>query len=123
MAKILIIDDDSDFRRMLNRLLTQNGYEVIEARDGLEGVKNYGSQGADLVITDIFMPEKEGIETVTELNQLNPDVKIIVVSGGGQQYDISYIENMVELGASEAFVKPFDPEALLSSIKKLLDQD
>lgn len=120
MALILIIDDDADFRKMLNRLLTQHGYDVVEAMDGIEGIKAYNSHPIDLVITDIFMPEKEGVETVTELKQIDPDVKIFVISGGGKQYDHSYLGSMKEFGALKTFEKPFDPEALIKSIKALL---
>ncbi len=83
MARILIIDDDDNIIRLLNRILKNAGYDVIEAVNGREGLKVFKKDQIDLVITDIFMPEKEGMETVVELQMINPEIKIIAISGGG----------------------------------------
>lgn len=123
MARILVIDDNDEFRKMLNRMLTQNGYEVIEASHGKAGLKLYNKDQIDLVITDIFMPEKEGTETVLELKKINPDIKIIVVSGGGAHRQFRYLDNMIEFGAQKVFEKPFDSKEFLASITELLEAE
>ena len=77
MARILIIDDDDRFRDMLQDMMERNGYEVVSASDGKEGIDLYRKEPTDLVITDIIMPNKEGVETMFELQRDFPDVKII----------------------------------------------
>ena len=84
MARILIIDDEEKFRKMLRQMLERAGHEVVEAPDGKEGVKLYREKLTDLIITDIFMPEKEGIQTIKELKRDFPEAKIIAISGGGR---------------------------------------
>jgi DNA-binding NtrC family response regulator len=123
MAKILIIDDDSDFRRMLNRMLKQADYEVVEASNGEEGLKFYQKDQIDLVITDIFMPKKEGIQTLIELKGINPDIKIIAVSGGGSDIKLDYLMQMKDLGAHITLEKPFGSEELFSAIRELLETE
>ena len=84
MARILLIDDDDSVRRALRLTLTEFGHTVIEARDGQEGLKLFPQANADLVITDIVMPEKDGIEVLIELRKKQPPVNIIAISGGGR---------------------------------------
>jgi YesN/AraC family two-component response regulator len=83
MANILIIDDDQQILNMLSQILKRAGYGVVEALDGKQGLKLYRENPTDLIITDIIMPEKEGLETIMELQRDFPDVKIIAISGGG----------------------------------------
>jgi len=83
MARILLIDDDAPVRRTLRKMLERQGYEVEEAPDGKAGLTLYQENPADLIITDLIMPEMEGIETIMELRRRFPDVKIIAMSGGG----------------------------------------
>jgi CheY-like chemotaxis protein len=123
MANVLIIDDDDDFRRMLVRMLTQAGYEVVEASNGEEGLKLYHKDQIDLVITDLFMPEKEGIETVIELKVINPEVLIIAISGGGADIKFNYLDQLKDLGVQRTFEKPFAKDELLSSLKELLETE
>ena len=92
MARILIIDDDPSFLTMLRHMLESKGYEVISATDGNMGIRMYKEKGADLVITDIIMPEKEGMETISDLCEENPDVKIIAISGGGSLDPDNFLE-------------------------------
>lgn len=120
MSRILIVDDQDEFRRMLNRMLSQEGYEVIEAANGRIALEKYSEMKFDLVITDLFMPEKDGFETIMELKRINPDAKIIGISGGGQAKDISLLASMKAFGASSVLEKPFEKEVLLSVIQNLL---
>ena len=82
MSRILIIEDDEHVRGMLRKMLERIGYDVFDAPDGKEGLDFYRNTPVDLVITDILMPEKEGIQTIMELRREFPDVKIIAISGG-----------------------------------------
>ncbi|MBF0227143.1 MAG: response regulator [Desulfobacterales bacterium] len=120
MAKILVIDDDDQIRQMLKKMIELEGYEVYEAEDGNVGVKLAQSNNFDLVITDIIMPEKEGIETIRELKKAFPDIKIIAISGGGRIGPDSYLELAKKLGASETLSKPVKKNVLMDAIKRLI---
>ncbi|MBU1341492.1 MAG: response regulator [Proteobacteria bacterium] len=122
MDKILIIDDEAPIRKMLKILFEKNGYDVMEARDGVQAVKVFKELGADLIITDLIMPEKEGLETIKEIRKLNPDAKIIAISGGGLVNPEMYLGLAKKLGAHCSFSKPLDNKALLLTVKNLLAQ-
>jgi len=113
MANIVLIDDDSLTRELLGRLLTELGHTVSLAADGVEGLKAIGTQSTDLVITDLVMPNKEGIETIMELRRVHPQVKIIAISGGR---DPGFVERNLliasRLGANQSLKKPFTREQL-----------
>ena len=121
MKRILVIDDDMQIRQMLRQMLERHGYEVVDAPDGKEGIKLYRQAPTNLIITDIIMPEKEGIETIIELRRDFPDVKIIAISGGSDALDaqncLSYVKR---LGVSHTFTKPFEQKELLKAIQELL---
>ena len=120
MARILIIDDDAQVREMLRQTLTREGYDVVGAPNGLEGVKLYREKPADLVITDLIMPEQEGIQTIIELRREFPDVKIIAISGGGRLDPEPYLEIAKGTGVQYTFTKPIDRQALLGAIRQLI---
>lgn len=120
MARILVVDDEPQVRKMLKKLLEREGYEVAEAPDGREGVKRYEEAPFDLVLLDIVMPEKEGIETIRELKSSHPDVKIIAMSGGGKGSAEGYLDMAKILGAIHTFAKPVMPEKLLETIRSVL---
>jgi DNA-binding response OmpR family regulator len=120
MARILVIDDDDDVRAMLCLTLTQAGHTAIEARNGKEGLQQFTHANADLVITDIVMPEKEGLEVLMELRKKQPPVKIIAISGGGRQSTADYLHVAKLMGASKVLSKPFSNEALMVAINELL---
>jgi YesN/AraC family two-component response regulator len=121
MAKILIIDDDLQIRTMLRNIFESSGYEVIDAPDGKSGIRMYREKKADLIITDIIMPEKEGIELINELRQEFPEVKIIAMSGGGQIEPESYLKIAQKLGAVHTFTKPISKNELLGIVQGLLE--
>lgn len=120
MALILIIEDDDQFRSMLKQMLGRAGHEVMDAPDGKEGLRMYRERPADLIITDIIMPEKEGLETIHALRKDYPDIKVIAISGGGAMGTELYLDMAKGLGASRAFSKPIDRGKLLSAINDLL---
>lgn len=121
MKRILVIDDDIQVRQLLKQILEQAGYEVAEAPDGKVGIRLYRDKPADLIITDIIMPEKEGVETIIELRRDFPDVKIIAISGGSRGIDaqncLSYVK---QLGVMRTFAKPVDRGELLVAVEELL---
>ena len=107
MARILIIDDEVQILNMLRQMLEGEGYEVIDAPNGKEGIRRYRENPADLIITDILMPEKEGIETIQELKRDFPDIKIIAMSGGGRLDPKQYLSMAKSFGAQYTFTKDF----------------
>jgi DNA-binding response OmpR family regulator len=121
MARILLIDDDNEVRTMLRLTLAYFGHTVIEARNGKEGLALFKEANADLVITDIVMPEKEGLAVLIELREKQvPPVKIIAISGGGRQKAVEYLRLAKLMGAARVLAKPFSNEALLAAIDELL---
>jgi CheY-like chemotaxis protein len=91
MLRILIIDDEDQFRSMLRRVLERASYEVVEAQDGNEGIQRCREAPMDLIITDILMPGKEGLETIMDLRREFSQVKIIAISGGGRTGDLNFL--------------------------------
>ena len=123
MAQILIIDDDKSLRDMLRTALELDGHDVEDVSDGFAAIKQYGQKPADLIITDIIMPGKDGIEIIFELHQANPDIKIIALSGGGRIEATSYLGMAEKFGAACTFIKPFDYDDLMNVIGELLTTD
>jgi len=121
VPSVLIIDDSSDIRELYGRILKQAGYTVIEAADGKIGTRLYRDNPTDLIITDIVMPEKEGIETIMEVRRDYPDAKIIAISGGGKAMASSTCLMLAErLGAQKTFVKPIKIAELIQAVKELI---
>ncbi len=120
MKHILIVDDEPQIRLMLKKLLEFEGYKVTEAFDGNQALQRYRDDPPDLIITDLIMPEKEGLETMAELLKENPEVKIIAMSGGGKNKPVGYLHTAKLLGAVETFEKPIRKEDLLEAIKKII---
>ncbi|HWE73423.1 MAG TPA: response regulator [Stellaceae bacterium] len=118
MAEILIIDDDAQMRRLLIRILKSAGHGVREASNGATGLKCFHEERPTLVITDIFMPEKEGIETIRLLRQQAPDLPILAISGSGLK---DYLNFAIQLGATAALPKPFSAERLLATVAQLVE--
>lgn len=123
MSHLLLIDDDDNFRKMLRTALDERGYEVTEASDGKEGLARYKARPVDLVISDLIMPEKEGLETIIELRKLQPGLKIIAMSGGGRVSAKEYLPLAMQLGAARVLAKPFATDILASTIAELLGEN
>ncbi len=120
MSHIIVIDDDCQVRLMLKKMLESEGYRVTVASNGNEGIKSQRDNPADLIITDLIMPEKEGIETISELKQEFPDIKIIAMSGGGKNEPGVYLHAAKIIGAIHTFHKPIKKDELLGTIKSLI---
>jgi YesN/AraC family two-component response regulator len=117
MQKILVVDDEILARETIAQILKMSGYEIVSARNGRLGLKLFESEQPDLVITDIIMPERDGIETIVELRRLRPGVKIIAISGGGRTRDANYLKIAESLGACAILSKPFTAKELLSCVE------
>ena len=122
MPRILLVDDDELLRGTLHQILVRAGYDVDDASDGKIAVRRYRGQRCDLVITDIVMPDEEGLGTIKELRRVDPKVKIIAMSGGGLGKAGDYLGIAQMLGAMRTLAKPFFPEALLAMIAEVLGE-
>lgn len=120
MARILIIDDESQIRSMLRLMLERVGYEIAEAPDGIEGIRQYRENPADLIITDLIMPNKDGIGMIIDLKKEFPNVKIIAMSGGGVNRPEGYLDGAKKLGATRTLTKPIDRDEMLKAVKETL---
>ncbi len=121
MARILIIDDDNRVLFTYSRMLEHEGYEVVIANDGIGGIGTFKDKLPDLVITDIFMPMKGGLETMKELKRYCPNVKVIAISGGGDDMrPENYLKKAKQLGAMCALTKPIEREDLLKAVQECL---
>ncbi len=120
MARILVIDDEPTVRRYFARVLDMAGHEVDVAENGREGMRMFRAHRPDLVITDILMPESDGIETITELKQDFPDTKIIAISGGGAVGPHGYLKAAELLGADVVLEKPIKATELRETVNELL---
>lgn len=118
MVKILLIDDDELLREGLSRALGSAGYEVEEAGNGLDGLRAFRARGADVVITDLVMPEREGIETIVELHRDFPTVPIIAISGGLRSGSLDVLHVAGLLGATATIAKPFEIGELLAAVDR-----
>ncbi len=114
--KILIIDDDPQVRDILSIWFEQEGFSVLEAENGREGVKIQRKTPAEMLICDLIMPDQEGIETITSFQKEFPAVGIIAISGGGKVGPDSYLEIAMQLGAWKAFKKPLDIPQIIESV-------
>ena len=120
MRRILIIDDDHHILIMVKKMLERAGYEVELASNGNEGLELFKNYPADLVITDIIMPEKEGLETIREMKRKRPDLKIIAMSGGGKISADKYLETAKIFGATKILEKPFRQKDMIDAVNELM---
>jgi len=116
---VLVIDDQDMIRDVIKNVLSQSGYTVVGAANGAAGLKVLEMQQVDLVITDILMPEMEGIETIIEVRKSHPEIKIMAISGGGRSQNFQPLRIAGKIGADITLAKPFEAEDLLSAVEKL----
>ena len=119
----MIIDDEPAVRKTLRTYFERAGYQVAEAGDGRTALRLHAAAPADLIITDIFMPDFDGIETIRELRRVAPGVKVIVVSGGDSTGTLNMLEDAKLLGADRAFHKPLKPEELIGAVREILSEN
>lgn len=118
MGDILIIDDEPEIRSLIRAVLESDGHTITEASDGSEGINSLHESPVDVIITDIIMPGKEGLETINELRKMKSDVKIVAMSGGRQ----NHLETAKLLGASKIIQKPFNNNSLILTIRELINR-
>ncbi len=117
---ILVIEDDEDIRQMICDILGDEGYETIQAANGLEGLiilRKYPK--ISIIITDLLMPEKEGIETITEIRKDHPGLMILAISGGGICMPENYLNLAKAMGANATLSKPFGRRELLNALENM----
>jgi DNA-binding response OmpR family regulator len=118
--RILVIDDDKAVRRTLSIALSSAGYQVIEAKDGKEAMRLWRDQGADLVITDIHMPDKNGLEVIMELRAFSRSIPIIAMTDGGRTKQLGHLGDARLLGAVRTVPKPFRLDEMLATVRATL---
>ncbi len=117
MTKILIVDDAEFLRVRISKMLTTDGFEVIEADNGLKAIEAYKANKPDMVLMDITMPEMDGLTALKELRKIDPNAKVVMLTALGQE---SVVLEAVKSGAKDFVVKPFERDRVLSAINKLL---
>lgn len=120
MITILVVDDHKELRVMMGRALTEAGYEVVEAGDGDAALAAFRARPPALVITDIVMPEKTGIEIIATMKRERPEVKVLAISGGGRTHVMDFLSIARETGADATLEKPFRKNDLLARVTELL---
>ncbi len=120
MANILIIEDDEGVRSLLKNILVRAGHAVAVAQDGCHGMDSYRAQAFDLVFTDLIMPDKDGLEVIREIRQIDPQAKIIGMSGGAVKFADTYLKLAHGFGASRLLPKPFLVADVLAIVDELL---
>lgn len=120
MARVLLVDDDAQMLDVLARLMTRAGHEVTVVTDGAEALRKTLEHEFDIVVTDLIMPGKEGLETIRELHRRQPGLPVIAMSGGGRSAPADYLEAARLFGAARTLSKPFPSEELLNAIAALV---
>jgi CheY-like chemotaxis protein len=121
MPGILIVEDDKELREMLKMSLLRRNFTVLEAENGKAAITHFKPLITDLVVTDLIMPEEDGLKVVIKLRELKPSIKIIAISGGGKVGPGSYLNLAKALGADAIYSKPFSINDLIAKIEQLLD--
>lgn len=119
MPGILLVEDNQDVKEMLKKLLEKNGYSVMVASNGREALAKFKSVLTQVVVTDVIMPEEDGIGLIVELKKQKPDIKIIAISGGGKVGPTNYLNIAETLGADAVFAKPFNMNDFIAKVKEL----
>jgi len=120
MKRILVIDDDEKIRTLFKRFLGGKGYDVLCAENGKEGLQLLEAETLDLVITDIMMPEKDGLEVVLAMRLNHADIPIIAISGGMQAAPLDFLPMAHKFGAKKVLYKPVELKELLAAVKEAL---
>ena len=121
MATILVIEDDPQFRQMLAQMLTQAGHQVETAENGVLGLERFRQSAPELVITDILMPEKDGIDTILEIKREGTDTRVIAISGGRRAITPQFnLDSAALIGVQQVLAKPFSRQQILEAVEAAL---
>ena len=123
MSGILIVEDEKELREMLKISLIRRNYTVLEAENGKDAIAHFKPLITDLVITDLIMPEEDGLKVIIKLRELKPSIRIIAISGGGKVGPGSYLNLAKALGADAIYSKPFSINDLIAKIEQLLGNE
>ena len=123
MPGVLLVEDDKELREMLKMSLLRRSFTVLEAENGKDAITHFKPLITDLVVTDLIMPEEDGLKVVIKLRELKPSIKIIAISGGGKVGPGSYLNLAKALGADAVYSKPFSIKDLIVKIEQLLDNE
>jgi len=118
---ILLVDDDELFADMLQKQLTRSGYTVVRARNGREAIRLYDRRRISLVLTDLVMPDMEGLELIMKLREFDPGIRIVAMSGGGRNRPDTYLNMARQLGATTTLAKPFSSDEMFAAIEGLVN--
>ena len=120
MARVLVVDDEAQVRGLIRLILQPEGCTVVEASDGKRAIKYIQEGGIDLVISDIVMPDMDGLELIKGIRSINPGLKILAISGAGKEGPGLYLNIAENFGADAILVKPFAPDQLIEKVSALL---
>ena len=120
LSSILVIDDESTSRAILREILEEAGHQISEAADGSKGIRAYEENRPDVVIADLFMPPKGGLDVIRKLKSSSPNVKIIAISGVDARHELETVSDAIRQGASRALNKPVEPEELKLVVAELV---
>jgi CheY-like chemotaxis protein len=119
----MVVDDDPGVVRMLQLMLGDAGLNVIPVTSAREGLRKLATDSVDLIVTDIIMPDMEGIEFIMRAKEARPNIKIIAISGGGRSRNTDFLRFAERLGADGVLAKPFQRDGLLEVINRVLARD
>ncbi len=122
MALVMIVDDDQQILRLLAEIIEKEGHQIVSAEDGEQAFQQFQKHPIDLVITDLLMPNKEGLELIQELRSIRPELKIIAYSGGGQMQPDNYLDFAKGMGADRVFSKPIPIKELTAAVAELISE-
>jgi len=120
MPRVLIIEDETELREMIKTSLIRRKYTVMEAVNGKDALTHFKPSMTDLVVTDLIMPEEDGLKVIMKLKEIKPSLRIIAISGGGKAGPGGYLNLAKALGANAVLSKPFSINDLISKIEELL---
>lgn len=120
MANLLLVDDDEALRALLRRVLVREGHAVVEAANGREAVEQLHNKPFDLMITDLFMPQQDGLETILAVRRMHLKMPVIAISGGGSAAQFDMLRTASLFGAARVLIKPFRAEEMLVAVREVL---
>jgi len=123
MKRILVIDDEAGARQLMRRLLEREGYFIVEAKDGEEGIRLFHADPCDMIITDLVMPVKDGLKTILDVREFAPMVPILAISGGGTIAKERYLSAASFIERVERLAKPFTREEMVGLVRRMLNDD